>query len=95
MENIGSTINTERHEQVMAIFRKAAQGWRERVKQKSPITPIFKPQILGRVESESKPGTYQIVSQNNKGKVMCSCRGFRYWGHCRHIDIVFGGSKGE
>jgi hypothetical protein len=90
METIGSSISTERHAQVMAMFVKAAQGWRERVKAKSPIPQLFQPKILGRVESSSKLGTYQIVSSDKKGQVKCSCPGFRYRGHCRHIDIVLG-----
>jgi hypothetical protein len=90
METIGSTISNERHAEVMAIFRKAAQGWRERVKATISTPTLFQPRILGRVESESKPGTYQIVSSDKKGQVKCSCPGFRYRGHCRHIDIVLG-----
>lgn len=90
METIGSTISTERYVQVMATFTKAARGWRERVKAKSLRPQLFQPIILGRVESESKPGTYQIVSSDKKGQVKCSCPGFRYRGRCRHIDIVLG-----
>jgi hypothetical protein len=90
METIGSTIGNERRAEVMAMFRKAALGWRDRVKAKSSIPQAFQPKILGRVESSSKPGTYQIVSSDKKGQVKCSCPGFRYRGHCRHIDIVLG-----
>lgn len=93
METIGQSVVSERHAEVMTIFRKAAQGWRERVKAKNPVPQVFQPKILGRVESESKPGTYQIVSTDKKGQVRCSCPGFRYRGHCRHIDIVLGETK--
>jgi len=93
METIGQTVLQERHAEVMAIFRKAALGWRDRVKQKGPNKLIFQPRILGRVESKSKPGTFQIVHVDGKGNVKCSCPGFRYRGHCRHIDIVCGGQK--
>lgn len=90
METIGQTVVSERHVEIMAIFRKAARGWRDRVKTAVSTPQLFQPKILGRVESSSKPGTYQIVSNDKKGQVKCSCPGFRYRGHCRHIDIVLG-----
>lgn len=43
------------------------------------------------VESESETGVHSLVSQKN-GEYYCSCKGFRYWGHCWHQDLALGES---
>jgi hypothetical protein len=39
-----------------------------------------------RVESLTRPGKYHYVMKLRDGGVICSCEGYQYNSHCKHLD---------
>lgn len=44
--------------------------------------------ILGKFESESKPGTFHYVIQLSRGSFYCTCYGYRSPNRCWHYQLI-------
>ncbi len=49
---------------------------------------VLEPGVISRVPSESCPGTTHEVRLSKQGTIYCDCEGFRWKGHCRHVDTA-------
>jgi hypothetical protein len=41
-----------------------------------------------RIESESRPSRYHYVMKLREGGMICTCEGWQYNGHCKHLEQI-------
>jgi len=46
--------------------------------------------VLRRFPSLSNPGESRIVSLDDEERVYCTCPGWKFHGHCWHVDTLLG-----
>jgi len=62
---------------------------------KKPVGQIvLTPGVVARVPSSSKPNEDHEVRLSKNGLVYCDCEGYRWRGHCAHIDTVIAQNPG-
>lgn len=49
---------------------------------------VLTPGVVAKIPSQSKPGETHDVRLAKTGLVYCDCEGYRWRGHCAHIDAL-------